>query len=284
MSQFSVRIVYHSRALIWISLSLALLSLLTYTLAYVARTHAYVYLHDLCIYSPSFSHDTRDRLCNVLANMHSYSLQRRILRTRRLSPIANYIRSLLHVGELRVSGGSARPDRTSGGRRGEAGRVQGRVHPPVCLNHEAATLSLGNMRFECRYNKALWLRGLRFGDDDSSSPYLSLSLLSLPSLYIYLYIYIFPNYLLTIYIKILFLSFLLKANTFYSLYNWIKRCGALSRSFSLIHFYSSYTHLIFLSLFLSSATPDSRRQARPGQGPGTQAISLRSFSLLFSAF
>lgn len=101
----------------------------------------------------SFSHDTLTvdyatswQICVVLATV-SYSW------TRSLSPIANYIRSLLHLGELRVPGDFPYPRRASGGRKekcegGEEGRDH--LHEPQSRNP-----SSGNVRFACRCNKAL---------------------------------------------------------------------------------------------------------------------------------
>lgn len=81
-----------------------------------------------------FSHDTLTidyatswQICVVLATM-SYS------RTRRLSPIANYIRSLLHLGELRVPGGFPFPQ----GERGADGR-SARGAKTIYMIHKAVT-------------------------------------------------------------------------------------------------------------------------------------------------
>jgi len=117
----------------------------------------------------SFSHNaltidyaTSWQICVVLATV-SYS------RTRRLSPIANYIRSLLHLGELRVPGGFSFPQ----GERGRQEECEGgkdHLHEPQSCNP-----SSGNVRFACRCNKAL-----RAYDDSHHLP-----LLISFSLYVY---------------------------------------------------------------------------------------------------
>lgn len=114
-----------------------------------------------------FSHDTLTidyatswQICVVLATM-SYS------RTRRLSPIANYIRSLLHLGELRVPGGFPFPQ----GERGADGR-SARGAKTIYMIHKAVT----RLPVMCDSRVgAIKLFELTRGDDDdddsSSSPY-----------------------------------------------------------------------------------------------------------------
>lgn len=127
--------------MLYVSVLLASFTIRFYPLSYLCYTYIHAYAH-LYIIQPfcftrffssfsltffflftlsSFSSDTLTidyatswQIYVVLATV-SYS------RTRRLSPIANYIRSLLHSGELRVPRGFSFPR----GERGPTGGVQG---------------------------------------------------------------------------------------------------------------------------------------------------------------
>lgn len=123
----------------------------------------------------SFSHDiltidyaTSWQICVVLATV-SYS------RTRRLSPIANYIRFLLHLGESRVPRGFPIPAGRSGLARGMRGGKD-RLHEPQSCKTRLPVMC------DSRIGAMKLFELARDDDDDSSplSPFISFSLYVYP--------------------------------------------------------------------------------------------------------
>lgn len=109
-------------------------SLSSHTVSLFPFLSSVFFTFSLALILSSFSHDTLTidyatswQICVVLATV-SYS------RTRRLSPIANYIRSLLHLGELRVPRDFSFPQ----GERGLAEGVRGRAK--TIIYHEPQSL------------------------------------------------------------------------------------------------------------------------------------------------
>lgn len=139
-------------------------------LSYFAYTyiHAYAHLFTLFYFIRSFSVTlpllsltfslslsltilSHDRLCNVLANTYSTRYSVIFSDTKVVSPIANYIRSLLHLGELRASRGVFYSRRASAG----PARRSARGARTIYMNHKSCNPSSDNVRFAYRCNKAL---------------------------------------------------------------------------------------------------------------------------------